>query len=157
MDHLRAVRVEEVLRIAWQDVVMGADLTVITRRISDLADIVLERLLSLVQAELDRSYGRPSHGGEKVSAEELEAHLGEHAAVLRAAVAPILDAELGERIGAFVILRGPQPLSLNEVRAFLSGRGVAAFKQPDFLKVVDAFPLTGMGKIDRAALRLTLR
>jgi glutamate-ammonia-ligase adenylyltransferase len=66
VDHLRAVRVEEALRIAWSDVVMGADLTVVTRRISDLAEIVLERLLALVQSELERPYGRPCHGGEPV-------------------------------------------------------------------------------------------
>ncbi len=64
--HLRAVRVEETLRIAWQDVVEGADLTVVTRRISALAEIVLERVLRGVRADLARKYGRPWHDGEPV-------------------------------------------------------------------------------------------
>lgn len=68
IDHLRAVRVEETLRIAWQDVVEGADLTVVTRRISDLADIVIERLLALVTEELERQFGRPREGGFAVLA-----------------------------------------------------------------------------------------
>ncbi|MFI5401472.1 MAG: DUF294 nucleotidyltransferase-like domain-containing protein [Planctomycetota bacterium] len=67
-DRLRAVRVEEALRIAWQDVVEGADLTVVTRRISDLAEIVLERLLALVREELDRAYGRPEPDGVAILA-----------------------------------------------------------------------------------------
>jgi len=63
---LRVVRVEETLRIAWQDVVEGADLTVVTRRISDLAEIILERVVRGVRAELARKYGRPWHQGEPV-------------------------------------------------------------------------------------------
>ena len=64
--HLRAVRVEETLRIAWQDVVEGADLTVVTRRISALAEIVLECVVRGVRAELARKYGRAWHDGEPV-------------------------------------------------------------------------------------------
>ena len=61
---LRSVRVEETLRIAWQDVVEGADLTVVTRRISDLAEILLERVVRDVRAELADKYGRPWHQDE---------------------------------------------------------------------------------------------
>ncbi len=68
VDRLRAVRVEEALRIAWQDVVQGADLTVVTRRISDLAEIVLERLLALVREELDRQHGCPEPDGVAILA-----------------------------------------------------------------------------------------
>jgi glutamate-ammonia-ligase adenylyltransferase len=66
MEHLRAVRVDETLRIAWQDVVEGADLTVVTRRISDLAEIVLERVLEEVNEDLARRFGRAWHEGEPV-------------------------------------------------------------------------------------------
>jgi len=66
IDHLRAVRVEETLHIAWRDVVDGADLAVVTRRISDLAETVLERVLSLVEDELLRQHGRPWHESEPV-------------------------------------------------------------------------------------------
>jgi len=68
VDHLRRVRVVELLRIAWQDVVEGTDLTVVTRRISDLADLVMGRLLDEVQQELTRAYGRPWSGSEPVRA-----------------------------------------------------------------------------------------
>jgi len=68
IDHLRAVRVEETLRIAWRDVVEGADLTVITRRISDLADMMIESLLGLVTDQLEKKYGRAREGGFAVLA-----------------------------------------------------------------------------------------
>ncbi len=64
IDHLRQVRVEETLRIAWQDVVAQSDITVVTRRISDLADILMQRLLAEVHAKLSQKYGRPWHGSE---------------------------------------------------------------------------------------------
>jgi len=63
---LRATRVEETLRIAWQDVVERADLTVVTRRISDLAEITLERVVRGVRDLLADKYGRPWHQGEPV-------------------------------------------------------------------------------------------
>ncbi|MEE8105102.1 MAG: bifunctional [glutamate--ammonia ligase]-adenylyl-L-tyrosine phosphorylase/[glutamate--ammonia-ligase] adenylyltransferase [Planctomycetota bacterium] len=66
LDHLRTIRVEETLRIAWLDVVEGADLTVVTRRISDLAETLTERVLREVQRELSAKYGRPWHRGEPV-------------------------------------------------------------------------------------------
>jgi len=68
IDHLRSVRIDETLRIAWQDIVEGADLTVVTRRISDLAEILLERVLREVEAELRAAYGRPWHQTEPVGA-----------------------------------------------------------------------------------------
>ncbi|MGQ0613691.1 MAG: bifunctional [glutamate--ammonia ligase]-adenylyl-L-tyrosine phosphorylase/[glutamate--ammonia-ligase] adenylyltransferase [Planctomycetaceae bacterium] len=66
LDHLRSVRVEETLRIAWQDVVEGADLTVTTQRISELAEILLERVLRLEQQRLTEAHGRPWAGSEPV-------------------------------------------------------------------------------------------
>jgi len=65
---MRRVRVEETLRIAWQDVVEGADLTVVTRRISELVEILLERVVRGVREELAQRYGRPWHEGEPVDA-----------------------------------------------------------------------------------------
>ncbi len=68
LDHLRRVRVEETLRIAWQDIVDGADLTVVTRRISDLADLMVDHVLRETADELTRRFGRPWHGTEPVGA-----------------------------------------------------------------------------------------
>jgi glutamate-ammonia-ligase adenylyltransferase len=64
--YMRRLRVEETLRIAWQDVVEGADLTVVTRRISELVEILMERVVRGVRDELAGKYGRPWHEDEPV-------------------------------------------------------------------------------------------
>jgi non-ribosomal peptide synthetase component E (peptide arylation enzyme) len=46
-------------------------------------------------------------------------------------------------------------LSLDDLREHFSQSGVATFKFPEFLEVVDALPLTNVGKVDKALLRET--
>ncbi|MDM4718667.1 AMP-binding protein [Micromonospora sp. WMMA1363] len=92
-----------------------------------------------------------NRGGEKVSVDEVEAHLLAHPAVRTAAVVPVPDSRLGEKTCAVVVARDAPP-SLAEVRAFLRERGLAEFKLPDWLHVTAALPYTPVGKIDRRAL-----
>ncbi|MBF6322403.1 (2,3-dihydroxybenzoyl)adenylate synthase [Nocardia cyriacigeorgica] len=98
-----------------------------------------------------------NRGGEKVSAEELEAHLLEHPAVRDAVIIGTPDPVLGQRICAFV-----QPVddaerpTLTAVRTFVRERGVAAWKMPDAVVIVEQFPETGVGKTSRRELRRLL-
>ncbi|WP_020417513.1 (2,3-dihydroxybenzoyl)adenylate synthase [Amycolatopsis sp. ATCC 39116] len=92
-----------------------------------------------------------NRGGEKIPAEELENHLLAHPAVHDAAVVGMPDEVMGERTCAFLVVRGEAP-TLREVTAFLRERGVAAYKLPDRLEVLDSFPLTKVGKVSKAAL-----
>jgi 2,3-dihydroxybenzoate-AMP ligase len=92
-----------------------------------------------------------NRGGEKISADEIEAHLVAHPAIRTAAVVPVPDRNLGEKSCAVVVTRGTPP-TLNEVRDFLLGRGLAGFKLPDRLEVVTALPQTSVGKIDKRAV-----
>ncbi|MEV6216555.1 AMP-binding protein [Nocardia sp. NPDC051833] len=98
-----------------------------------------------------------NRGGEKVSAEELEAHLLEHPDVRDAVIVGTPDPVLGQRICAFVQPADPavRP-SLITVRSFVRARGVAAWKMPDTVVVVDEFPATGVGKTSRKELRQLL-
>lgn len=92
-------------------------------------------------------------GGDKVSAAEVEGHLLAHPAVSRAAVIPVSDQFLGERICAcLVAAEGAEPPSLPELKQALQERGLAEFKLPDRIVYVDSLPLTGLGKIDKKAL-----
>ncbi|MBW4082989.1 (2,3-dihydroxybenzoyl)adenylate synthase [Paenibacillus sp. S150] len=93
-----------------------------------------------------------NRGGDKVAAEEIENHLLAHSAVHDAAVVSMPDEFLGERTCAFIIARGPAP-SASELKAFLRGRGIALYKIPDRVEFVDAFPLTGVGKVSKKSLR----
>jgi 2,3-dihydroxybenzoate-AMP ligase/pristinamycin I synthetase-1 len=90
-------------------------------------------------------------GGDKVSATELEGHLTRHPRVAQAAVVAVPDPALGEAICACVMPDGDPP-DMPELRRMLRERGVADFKLPDQLEIYDAFPLTGLGKVDKKAL-----
>ncbi|MFF0504429.1 (2,3-dihydroxybenzoyl)adenylate synthase [Streptomyces rubiginosohelvolus] len=91
-------------------------------------------------------------GGDKVSATEVERHVGAHERVQQAAVVAVPDPVLGERVCVCVIADGAPP-ALGELKAFLTRRGVADFKLPERLVLLDAFPLTGLGKVDKKKLR----
>ena len=54
---------------------------------------------------------------------------------------------------AVVRLHPRRSLTLSDVRAFLTARGVAAFKAPEHLVVVDQLPHTPVGKPDKTRLR----
>ncbi|UGQ10832.1 AMP-binding protein [Yinghuangia sp. ASG 101] len=94
-----------------------------------------------------------NRGGEGVPAGELEEHLAAHPAVRQVAVIPLPDPVLGERVCAVVIpaTSGGAP-TLPDLKAFLTGRGLAAYKSPDVLKIVDELPRTGVGKINKREL-----
>jgi 2,3-dihydroxybenzoate-AMP ligase len=62
-------------------------------------------------------------------------------------------AVLGEQTCAYLVLRPDETLDLPELSAYLEGRGVARFKWPERLEVVDALPVTNVGKVDKKKLR----
>jgi len=98
-----------------------------------------------------------NRGGEKVSAEELEAHLLEHPGVRDAVIVGIADDVLGQRICAFVVPMDPADApTLGTIRTFVRKRGVAAWKMPDDVAIMDDFPETGVGKTSRKELRQIL-
>jgi 2,3-dihydroxybenzoate-AMP ligase len=97
-----------------------------------------------------------NRGGEKVAAEEVENHLMAHPGVLDAAVVAVPDEYLGERTCAYVVPAGETVPTGAELRRFVRERGVAAFKVPDLVQVVEAFPVTGVGKTSKRELRAAL-
>lgn len=94
-----------------------------------------------------------NRGGEKIPVEEVENHLLGHPSVHDIAVVGVPDDTLGERSCACVVARGAPP-TRTELNAYLSALGVAAFKLPDRLVVLDSFPRTSLGKVDKRALAL---
>jgi 2,3-dihydroxybenzoate-AMP ligase len=99
-----------------------------------------------------------NRGGEKIAAEEVENHLLAHPGVHDAAVVAVADPYLGERSCAFVVPRtdADRPTGA-QLRAFVRARGLAAYKVPDRVELVEEFPVTGVGKVSRAELRAALR
>jgi non-ribosomal peptide synthetase component E (peptide arylation enzyme) len=94
-----------------------------------------------------------NRGGEKISAEEVEAHLIAHPAIDAAAVIAMPDAMLGEKACAYLALRPGETLDLVMMRMFLAARGVAQYKWPERVELVRELPLTNVGKIKKSDLR----
>ena len=96
-----------------------------------------------------------NRGGENVSCDELEEHLIAHPAVRAAAAVGIADAMLGEKVCAALVVDSEMP-TLAEIKTFLTGRGLAAFKLPDSVVQAHDLPVTPVGKIDKRALAAQL-
>lgn len=92
-----------------------------------------------------------NRGGEKISAEEVENHLLAHPSVRDAALVGMPDPILGERSCVYLIPRDQAP-TLQDLVRFLRERGLADYKMPDRLEVVDTFPGTGVGKVSKKEL-----
>ncbi|MFR9795051.1 (2,3-dihydroxybenzoyl)adenylate synthase [Streptomyces sp. MS06] len=101
-----------------------------------------------------RAKDQINRGGEKVAAEEIENIILAHPSVHDVSLVAVPDAYLGERTLAYVVLReGAEPLRPVQIRRFVREHGVAAYKVPDLVEFVDAFPQTGIGKVSKKGLR----
>jgi len=101
---------------------------------------------------VDRSKDLIISGGFNVYPREVEDALATHPAVASAAVIGIPDPKWGEAVKACVVLRAGANVSAEELIALVrDAKGpVQAPKSIDF---IDALPVTGLGKLDKKALR----
>ncbi len=91
-------------------------------------------------------------GGENVPVAEVEDVVLRHPAVAEVAVVGLPDERLGERACAVVRCDGA-PLTLPDLTAHLADAGMAKQFWPERLEVVDDFPRTPSGKIQKFKLR----
>jgi len=95
-----------------------------------------------------------NRGAEKINAEEVENHILAHPDVENCAYVAMPDRVLGEKACAFVLPRPGKTLTLQGLQTFLKEeRNITVFKLPERLEIVDAFPMTNVGKIDKKELR----
>ncbi|MFJ3660804.1 acyl-CoA synthetase [Streptomyces sp. NPDC090119] len=91
-------------------------------------------------------------GGYKIGAGEIENALLEHPAVAEAAVTGEPDADLGERVVAWVVPSDPESSpTLTELADQVAAR-LAPHKRPRVLHLLPALPRNDMGKIMKRAL-----
>jgi acyl-CoA synthetase (AMP-forming)/AMP-acid ligase II len=90
-----------------------------------------------------------NRGGEKFGPIEVEDAIRTHPAVIDVAVAGVADDEMGQRVGAAVVVRSA--LTLEDLRSHCRGM-IAYFKLPERMKVVDHIPYNDTGKVNRSQL-----
>ena len=98
-----------------------------------------------------------NRGGLKFSAVEVESLLTDLAALSQFAVIAQADERLGQRSLLVASTRPGYSLTLEEVTAHLAAKGLAKFKWPEELVLVDELPATPTGKIARVRLAELLR
>jgi non-ribosomal peptide synthetase component E (peptide arylation enzyme) len=84
---------------------------------------------------------------------EVENLLFAHPKVQGVAIVAMPDPRLGERACAFVIPQPGEAPTLRELTAYLDAQGIARQKFPERLEVVDEFPMTPSGKVQKFRLR----
>lgn len=95
-----------------------------------------------------------NRGGEKIGCEEVESHVSQHPAVADAKLVPMPDPFYGEKGCIFIIPRPGMPApDVRELAQFLVERGLAKYKCPERVEVVEAFPVTRVGKVDKPAMK----
>ncbi len=93
-------------------------------------------------------------GGQNIFPADVEAALSQHPKIVEVAVVGIPDAEMGERVCAFVVCGEGKPVDLIEIKSFLEAKGLARFKWPERIEIVKSLPRVASGyKIDKKKLR----
>ena len=93
-------------------------------------------------------------GGQNIVPAEIEDAILGHPGVAEVAVIGVPDAEMGERVCAAIVPRAGARLTLESITAHLGERGLARFKHPERLLVLETMPLNPAAtKIDKRALR----
>jgi len=95
-----------------------------------------------------------NRGGEKIGAEEIEGLIVQHPNVADARVIAMPDPVYGEKACAYLIMHAGRPTpNLIELGEFMQGMGIAKYKIPERIETIEAFPLTKVGKADKAKMR----
>jgi fatty-acyl-CoA synthase len=87
-------------------------------------------------------------GGFNTYPAEIENFFLRHPKVLDVSIVGVPDPVMGEAVMAFVIPKAGETLTEENIAAFARGR-IANFKVPKYIEIVEGFPLTGSGKVQK--------
>ncbi len=94
---------------------------------------------------------------ENISASEVEELLLTHPAIADVAVVGVPDPRTGERVCAVIVAEPGLTVTLAGLLEFCVAAGLARYKCPERVELVDALPRNAMGKILKSQLQATLR
>ncbi len=121
-------------------------------RTGDVGSIDAEGFLTLHGREKELI----NRGGEKIAPLEIDQALMKHPQVAQAAAFGVPHPRLGEDVAAAVVLHEGASVTPAELREFISD-GLASFKLPRRITIVDQLPKGITGKIQRKRLSEALR
>ncbi len=91
-------------------------------------------------------------GGENIYPREIEEFLYRHPAILDVQVFGVPDPRYGEELCAWIKVRAGATLSPEDVKSFCQGQ-IAHYKIPRHIRLVDEFPMTVTGKVQKFIMR----
>jgi fatty-acyl-CoA synthase len=91
-------------------------------------------------------------GGENVYPREIEEFLYTHPDIQEVQVFGIPDAKYGEQVAAWVQLREGRTLTPEDISQYCTGQ-ITHFKVPRYIKLVDEYPMTVTGKMQKFVMR----
>ncbi len=101
----------------------------------------------------DRTKDIIIRGGFNISAQEVENMILAHPKVQDAAAVAMPDEKLGERTCVYLVPKEGEQVTLDEIVAFMKEKGIAAYKLPERIEIVQAIPRNPVGKILKKDLR----
>jgi fatty-acyl-CoA synthase len=91
-------------------------------------------------------------GGENIYPREIEEYLFQHPQIQEVAVFGIPDEKYGEAVVAWIRLREGELIDADGIRDFCNEQ-IAYYKVPKHIIIVDEFPMTVTGKIQKFIMR----
>ena len=91
-------------------------------------------------------------GGENVYPREIEEFLYTHPDIVEVQVFGVPDEKYGEQVATWVQTKPGTNLSAQDIREYCSGQ-ITHFKVPKYIKLVDEFPMTVTGKMQKFIMR----
>ena len=114
----------------------------------DLAQMDDDGFVSIVGRKKDMII----RGGENLSPVEIESYMKEHGAIADVAVIGVPDARYGEVACAVVRLRPDAEIESSDILDWCRAR-ISRWKVPEFIELVEDFPMTPSGKIQKFKLQ----
>ncbi|MGD9022114.1 MAG: AMP-binding protein, partial [Lysobacterales bacterium] len=91
-------------------------------------------------------------GGENIYPREIEEYLFQHPKIQEVAVFGVPDEKFGEAVAAWIKLREGADMDEEEIRSYCNEQ-IAYYKVPKHIRIVDEFPMTVTGKIQKFVMR----
>ena len=93
-----------------------------------------------------------NRGGIKINPTDIENILQAHPSIVLAALVPMHDDVLGERICVFITLAPNASITFDQMTNYLEENGIAKMRWPERLEIIEEMPMTPTRKIQKGEL-----